>query len=75
MAQNCTALATFTQSLNLFHDAHTTRKTKFLQCNHKCLVHKNLLKAIMKCTKLKKANRTKLQDDFTKFKKRTQFGS
>ena len=52
-------------------DSHAPRKTKVLRGNHKPNVDKNLRKAIMKRSKLKnKANRTKLQDDITKYKKR-----
>ena len=51
-------------------DAHTPRKSKVLRGNHKAIVDKNLHKVIMKRFKLKsKANRTKLQDDITKYKK------
>ena len=49
-------------------DAHAPRKTKVLHGNHKPHVDKNLRKAIMKCSKPKnKANRTKLQEETTKF--------
>ena len=51
-------------------DAHAPRKTKVLRGNHKRHVGKNLRKAIMKRSALKrKASRTKQQEDITKYKK------
>ena len=51
-------------------DAHVPRKTKVLCGNHKPHVDKNLCKAIMKGSALKrKASRTKQQEDITKYKK------
>ena len=50
--------------------AHAPRKTKVLRANHKPHVDKNLRKAIMKRSALKrKANRTKQQEDIIKYKK------
>ena len=44
--------------------------SKVLRGNHKTHVDKNLLKVIIKRSKLKnKANITKFQDDITKYKK------
>ena len=52
-------------------DAHAPRKTKVLRGNHKPNVDKNLRKAVMKRSKFKnKANRTKLQEDIAKYKKK-----
>ena len=51
-------------------DAHAPRKSKVLLGNYKPHFDNNLRKAIMKSSKLKnKANKTKLQDDITKYKK------
>ena len=51
-------------------DAHAPRKTKVLRGNHKRHVDKNLRKAIMKRSALKrKSSRTKQQEDITKYKK------
>ena len=50
-------------------DAHAPRKTKALRGYHKTHIDKNLHKVIIKRSKFKnKANRTKLQDDITKYK-------
>ena len=51
-------------------NAHAPRKTKVLCGNHKPHVDKNLRKAIMKRSTLKrKEGRTKQQEDITKYKK------
>ena len=51
-------------------DAHAPRKTKVLRGYHKTHIDKHLHKVIIKRSKFKnKANRTKLQDDITKYKK------
>ena len=51
-------------------DAHAPRKTKVLRGNHKPHVDKDLRKAIMKRSALKrKASRTKQQEDIIKYKK------
>ena len=51
-------------------DGHAPRKTMVVGGNHTRHVDKNFRKAIMKRPKLKnKANRTKLLDDITKYKK------
>ena len=51
-------------------DAHAPSKITVLRCNHKSHVDKNLLKAIMKRSALKrKASRTKQQEDITKYKR------
>ena len=51
-------------------DTHAPRKTNVLRGNHKFHVEKNLRKAIMKRSVLKrKASRTKQQEDITKYKK------
>ena len=51
-------------------DAHAPSKITVLRCNHKSHVDKNLLKAIMKRSALKrKASRTKQQEDITNHKK------
>ena len=51
-------------------DAHSPRKTKVLRGNHKPHVDKNLRKAIMKRSALKrKGSRTKQLEDITKYKK------
>ena len=55
-------------------DAHAPRKTKVLRGNHKPHVDKNLRKAIMKRSALKrKASRTKQQEDIAKYKKQRNF--
>ena len=49
-------------------DAHSPRKAKVLRGNHKPHVNKNLRKAIMKHSALKrKASRTKQQEDIITF--------
>ena len=54
-------------------DAHTPKKT--IRGSHKPHVDKNLRKVIMQRSKPKnKANRTKLQDHITKYKKQSKFG-
>ena len=51
-------------------DAHAPRKTKVLRGNHKPHVYKNLCKAIMKRSALKReTSRTKQQKDNTTYKK------
>ena len=55
-------------------DAHAPRKTKVLRGNHKPDVDKNLRKAIMKRSALKrKASRTKQQEDIANYKKQRNF--
>ena len=55
-------------------DAHAPRKTKVLRGNHKPHVDKNLRKAIMKRSALKrKASRTKQQQDIANYKKQRNF--
>ena len=55
-------------------DAHAPRKTEVLRGNHKAHVDKNLRKAIMKRSALKrKASRTKQQEDTANYKKQQNF--